>query len=485
MDVETAFLNGVVKEEIYMRFPKGLTEYLSTIPTGNTLRLKKALYGLKQGGSEWYAVLHTFLTNHGFSRSDADWCIYSKGTGSNRIIIGVYVDDIIIATRDLKQLNDIKTQLSTRFKMQDMGEIQWFLKVKITRDRNKRSITLDQSLFARHILSRFNMTDCKTSPTPIDASTKITELDSPSTPVEKAEMSSIPYNQAVGSLMYLMVGTRPDLAHAVGFVSRFLSNPGPKHWTVVKRILRYLKGTESSTLTLGNGSHEPTLSGYSDSDWAGDLHQRKSTGGYCFFVAGGVVSWKSKILRSTALPSCEAEFMALCSATSESVWLRLLLSDMGFEQKTPTTIYEDNQGAIALSKNTKNSTRVKHIGVQYHFIRERVETGEIQLEYIDTHEMTADIFTKPVGPTTFKYLRQKLAVSAADIDPLSLLEANITQVDRCLRGRVGKGHECAVSMHCGTPALGRRSAGTLGRTCDGLISSLDISRALPIVNTSV
>jgi hypothetical protein len=209
-------------------------------------------------------------------------------------------------------------------------------------------------------------------------------------------MEAVPYREAVGSLMYLMVGTRPDIAYSVSVASRYLSNPGPKHWLGVKRIMRYLKGTIDYGLCF-SFSEKVELVGFSDADWAGDLDSRKSTTGYVFTLSGGPVSWTSKRQNTVALSSTEAEYMAVTMTGREAVWLRTLLQQLGFTMSRPTLIHVDNQSCTALAQNPVHHQRTKHIDIQHHFVRELVSEKVIELKYVPTEENIADVFTKGLG----------------------------------------------------------------------------------------
>jgi hypothetical protein len=217
------------------------------------------------------------------------------------------------------------------------------------------------------------------------------------------------YQSAIGGLMYLSMSTRPDITYAVGNLARFSSKPTKTHWTALKRVLRYLKGTMKHGI-LYSQNESAVCVGFSDADWAGDINDRKSTSGYLFQMSGGAVTWKSQKQSCVALSTAEAEYIALSSATQESVWLRNLTSELGSPAETPTTIYEDNQSAIAMTKNPQFHGRAKHIDIKYHFIRENVNNGIIKLEYCPTEEMTADIFTKGLSREQFCKLRDKAGI---------------------------------------------------------------------------
>jgi hypothetical protein len=392
MDVKTAFLNGELDVVIYMEQPEGFVqkgrEHL-------VCKLRKSLYGLKQSGRAWYECIHIFFVNKGFTRSHADHSLYVLQTCHYIVIVIIYVDDLIILASNVDVINELKASLESEFEMSDLGELHFFLGVHFERDRKTRTITMHQRSYIETILERFGMADCKPIATPLDAKTSLVKLSEEEYEEHSHEMKDIPYQEAVGSLMYAMVATRPDLAFAVSVVSRFMSKPGPMHWMAVKRIMRYLKGTIDVRLRIG-GQHM-NVKGYSDADWAGDVENRRSTSGYVFFVGDGAVSWNSKRQQTVAQSTMEAEYMAMNRCTREAIWLRQLMEDVGCAQEEATTMMCDNQGSMALAKNPTNHDRSKHIDVQHHFIREKIENKIVELEYCPTQYMVADILTKALA----------------------------------------------------------------------------------------
>ena len=225
-------------------------------------------------------------------------------------------------------------------------------------------------------------------------------------------MANVPYRSAVGCLMYLMVGTRPDLAAAVGVLSQFAADPCPTHWQALKRVFRYIQGTKTYGIEFTVDGD--ALQGYSDADWAGDTESRRSTSGYAFMMNGGCISWRSKKQRTVALSSTEAEYMALSEATQEEVWLKVFLCELGeMAMDEAVKMYEDNQGSIALAKNPEFRKRTKHIDIRYHFVREKVEDGQVVLQYVSTLDMLADLMTKPIPGPQFSKLRSKLGIMAS------------------------------------------------------------------------
>ena len=251
------------------------------------------------------------------------------------------------------------------------------------------------------------MAECKQVETPNDPSMKLSKKTETEEEFDKGR-----YQSAVGSLLYLSTRSRPDIAFAVGNAARYCAEPSQSHWSAVKRILRYLKGTTDMGLLYERA--DTKLTGYSDADWAGDITDRKSTSGYVFMNSGSAVSWRSKKQTSVALSTAEAEYIALSSATQEAMWLRQLFVnlDKDYEMSVPTTIYEDNQSTICMTKNNQSHGRSKHVDIKYHFVREQVERQTINIMYCKSEEMTADIFTKGLGINQFKKLRSKLGMTS-------------------------------------------------------------------------
>jgi len=255
-------------------------------------------------------------------------------------------------------------------------------------------------------------TGCKPIGTPLDVNSKLLKLTEEEFQGIQEEMQGIPYKAAVGSLMYAMVGTRPDLAFPVSMVSQFMSRAGPSHWMAVKRIMRYLKGTMDLKLCLGG--KEVSLRGYCDADWGGDANERRSTTGYVFFVGVGAISWNCKRQPTIALSTTEAEYMATSQCTKEAIWLRKLMADVGLVQDGATIIMCDNQGCIALAKNPTHHSRTKHIDIQHHFIREKLESGEIGLKYCPTQDMVADVLTKALAKERHQNLTRSMGLRVLD-----------------------------------------------------------------------
>lgn len=389
MDVITAFLNGDLKDEIYMEIPEGLR---TSKNSGMVCKLRKSLYGLKQSPRQWYAKIHQYLTKDlRLCCSINDPCLYVRKTSSGILIVCLYVDDLLIVGNSKPEIAAIKGELSKRFEMKDLGPAKVMLGIEITRDRLNRKLIITQHEYTHEILRRFRMEECRTVSTPMDKST-LMELDTDGAPVP----GNVPYRQAIGSLIYLVSCTRPDLAFTVRRLSQYLESPRKQHWEAVKRALRYLWTTRDYGI-LFDGRHGASVVGYSDSDYAGCTVTRKSTSGYVFLLAGGAISWKSKKQSVVTTSSCEAEYVASCMAAKEAIWLSRLIADL-HQETTPAIIpiHVDNNGAKDLAVNATINERSKHIDVQYHFVRQSTCDGKISLERCDTADQVADPLTKPL-----------------------------------------------------------------------------------------
>ena len=405
MDVATAFLNGELQEQIYMEQPRTT---LNKVNDKRVCLMSKAIYGLKQSPRAWNENINAFLCSQGFQRCKADSCLYTKRNGSSLIIVCLYVDDLIIAFNDLEQVSQLKRALSTQYKMTDLGVLSWCLGMRVTRP-TPDSFKIDQARYSMNMLSKFKMANCKPCPSPAQPGLILTKA---STTEKNEELKAIPYRSAVSTLMYLALSTRPDLSNAVRVTARYCNHFGRDHWQAVKRIMRYVKGTlDKGLVYTGTGTAKPTfplLTGYTDADWAGCQESRRSTTGYVFLLSAAPISWSSRTQPTVALSTAEAEYMSASAATQEALWLRSLLHELGFSQKQPTIIHEDNQGAIALSLNDGFHGRTKHIAIRHHFIREAVANGSVILQYIPSAAQLADLLTKNVATKIFDSLVDKL-----------------------------------------------------------------------------
>ncbi|POM74328.1 Integrase catalytic core protein [Phytophthora palmivora] len=384
-DVNTAFLYGKLEEEIYMELSEGLQELLSLADTegkGDVVcLLLQSLYGLKQASRVWNETIDAHLKTMGFKAADADPCVYTRGEGDSDCI-----KDIIAS---------VKAGISGQFRIKDLGRARFIFGIEINYDMERKALTISQRAYTESIINKFGQENAKPSLTPLDPSVHLTKADEPQSDDDKAKMKSKPYRSLVGSLMYLACETRPDIAVAVAKLSRYLENPGQRHWDAGIKVVRYLLKTKDVAITY-DGRMGTELTAYSDADWTGNRDDRRSVSGVMLMMCGAPVVWRSKFQKTVALSSTEAEYMALSDCIKEV--------DIGAEQHGPTVIYEDNQGAMALAKNVGYQARTKHIDIRYHFIRGKIASGEVKLTYEESKSQLADFLTKGLSTKTLRFL---------------------------------------------------------------------------------
>ncbi|KAM6577772.1 hypothetical protein CsatB_029609 [Cannabis sativa] len=307
-------------------------------------------------------------------------------------------------------MTHIKEWLNTQFDMKDLGEAAYVLGIQIIRNRKNRSLALSQTTYIDKVLERFSMNNTIGANMPSRYGIRLSKEQSPTDPQEIEDMAKIPYASAVGSLMYAMLCTRPDICYAVGIVSRYQSNPGQEHWNAVKYILKYLKSTRNLVLVYKGGALNPI--GYTDSDFQASLEDRKSTSGMVFTLGGGAVVWRSAKQTAISDSTMEAEYIAAAEAAKELVWLRKFFTSIGVVpgMEKPLVLLCDNNGAIANSKEPRSHKRSKHIERKYHIIREYVARGDVLVEKVDTEDNLADPFTKVLAVTAFEKHRQNLGL---------------------------------------------------------------------------
>jgi hypothetical protein len=398
LDIKTAFLNGELEEDVYLDQPPGYKEGGRNM----VAHLRRALYGLRQAPRTWHLRLKEELESMGFKASDADPGLFTFDHKSGRIHLLVYVDDLLIAAHSLDGINYVKSKVCGAFDTRDLGEAKAFLGMSIVRDRFNKTIHLAQGAMVKELLDKYGVADAKPKGVPLSPSIQLSLGCG-----EPLDTTVYAYSTLIGSLLYLSVCTRPDIAYSVGALAKYMAKPTMAHWTAAKGVLRYLKGTADFGIKFGGGFG--VVLGYCDSDFAGDVDTRRSTTGYVYLLHGGAISWSSRRQATVAASTTEAEYMAAAAATKEAVWLRRLLGDLGIVANT-VGIKADNQSAIKLTKNPIASARSKHIDVLYHFARERVARKEVEFEYISTSEMVADALTKAVPEAKFNYCREHMGV---------------------------------------------------------------------------
>lgn len=399
LDVDDAYLNSVLDEEIYMVLPLG---YPSTNTKGKALRLLKGLYGLKQSARIWNQKFGHAVTEMGFRPISSDKCIYLRVVGQGLAIIALYVDDILVLTKTESLMKEIKGGIKKAFKVKDSGEVKRILGIQVHRDSNR--IVIEQSQYARKLLQDYGMEQCTPVGTPLDGYESITAARPDE---EQADQRA--YQQRIGSLMYLMTGTRPDLAFAIGKLSQYCHAPTVRHANAVNRVLRYVAGTTDLGLCY---RRDGAPVAYSDSAYGDDKLDRKSTYGHVLMSGQAACIWSSKKQRGVATSTTEAEYVALTEAAKTIVWTTRWLQELHFRtpDEDPIRLLGDNKASLALAKNPEYHQRTKHIDIQYHYIREVLEDGAIRLDYVPTAEQAADIFTKPLTNQAFQRCKELLGL---------------------------------------------------------------------------
>ena len=384
LDVVSAFLYGDIPSPTFLRLPSGCG-------SAHFVSLKKSLYGLRGAPRAWFSRLSTFLTSCGYTPSAADPCLFIKRVDGAETYIAIYVDDLLITGSSPRETAALKASLHREFDMKDLGPLSTMLGLQVTSDDSGGAF-VHQTRYVEEVLTRFAPFVGRPASTPLPS-----DLTTPSLRSDPAcTMSALEYQSGVGSLMYLMCATRPDLAFAVGSLSRGLANPTLLHKRHLCRALGYLSLTPALGLHYRPGA-PLTLRGYADADWGGDVSDRKSVSGVVFTLGGAPVSWSSKKQKCVALSSCEAEYIALSEAVKECLWFRRLCADFGLDVSGGTVIGQDNMSAIALAKGETGDSKTRHIDIRTHFVKDEVAKGSVRLEYVPTVMMPADLMTKSLN----------------------------------------------------------------------------------------
>ncbi|KAJ9558789.1 hypothetical protein OSB04_013403 [Centaurea solstitialis] len=396
MDVKTAFLNGKLTEDVYMEQPEGFEDPKNP---NKVCKLLKSIYGLKQASRSWNLHFDERIKEFGFAKSEFEPCVYTKFSGSIVTFLVLYVDDILLIGNNVPTLQSVKEWLSKCFQMKDLGEAAYILGIKIYRNRSKRLIGLSQSTYIDKVLKRFRMDESKKGFIPMQHGIVLSKTHCPVSSKDQDRMKSVPYASAIGSIMYAMLCTRPDVAYSVSVTSRYQQNPGEPHWVAVKNILKYLRRTKEMFLVFGGTEDEISVTGYSDASFQTDRDDFRSQSGYVFTLNGGAISWKSSKQDTIADSTTEAEYIAACDAAKEAVWLRNFLSDLRVVASIsrPIDIFCDNSGAVAQAKEPREHHKSRHVLRKYHLIREIIGRGDVRICKIPTEDNVADPLTKPLA----------------------------------------------------------------------------------------
>lgn len=395
MDVKGAFLNGELKEPVFMYLPKGISGKENMV-----CKLKRSLYGLNQSPKCWYERFNNFMKSINFNRSNVDPCLYCK----INIYLLIWVDDLIIMSNDKNEIDSVKNQLRIEFEMKDLTSNKIiFLGLEI--EKVKDELYISQKNLIEKVLDLFLMTDCK--PSKIPSEPKLNLL------VGDTADETLPYKELIGCLMYIMLGSRPDLCFSVTYFSQFQNCFNKSHWIHLKRVLRYLKSTKNYVLKYKrSGNTDMVIKAYVDADFAYNINDRKSISGFLLNLNDNLIFWKSKKQATVALSSCEAEYVALSNCVTECIFIKQLLENLLDFNIKPIVIYEDNMSCIKVS-TTLETKRSKHIDIRHHFVRDCIENNTIVLKYIPTDSQVADMMTKALPCVKFENFRKSLNVVSA------------------------------------------------------------------------
>lgn len=394
-DVKNAFLHGDITEEVYMDPPPGIPEYSDTTMV---CKLKKSLYGLKQSPRAWFGRFSKSMKNFGYKQSNSDHTLFLKHRGGKITALIIYVDDMVVTGDDHGEISSLQQYLASEFEMKHLGDLKYFLGIEVA--RSKHGIFLSQRKYILDLLTETGMLGCKPINTPIEQNHKLFQCQS-ATSTDKQR-----YQRLVGKLIYLS-HTRPDIAYSVSVMSQFMHDPRKPHMDAVERILRYLKSAPGKGILFSNHGHLK-VEGYTDADWGGSSNDRKSTSGYFTFVGGNLVTWRSKKQPVVARSSAEAEYRGMAYGVCELLWLRNLLKDLGFEPKRAMNLYCDNKSAIDIAHNPVQHDRTKHVEIDRHFVKEKLEAGIINFPFVKSENQLADVLTKAVASNVFSDALVKL-----------------------------------------------------------------------------
>jgi hypothetical protein len=406
IDFVGAYLNSLTKEDIYMNQPEGFVE-----PglEDHVCKLVHTIYGTMQGAHDWYETLTETYDKLGYITSRADPCVRYKREKDDYTLTDTYTDDVFGASTSTEEIERRKSEMGKEWEIKDMGETEYFLGMRVQQDLTLGIIRLTQRPYWEHVVNRFQLEHVPLRNTPLPVGIVLDSNMSPKTESEKKQMSDKPYRPILGSVMWGQLATRPDISFSVSLLSRFQANPGIEHWNALMHVVGYIKNTIDYGLTYSRDG-EITPGAFADADYGGCRDTRRSTSGYVFSMAGGPVTWSSKRQATVALSTVEAEYVAVSRCGQQMVWMQSWLDEVAIEHEMPGVIKGDSRGAIALTKNTRDHGKVKHIDIRHHYIRELVRSGKVALEQVPSAENLADLFTKPLSRDHHHRLLAKLNI---------------------------------------------------------------------------
>ena len=396
LDVNNVFLHGDLMEEIYMSPPPGLRRQGET---DLVCRLHKSLYGLKQASRQWFAKFSEAICSAGFEQSRADYSFFTRKQGKSFTALLIYVDDILITGNDIASIDATKKFLHSNFRIKKLGNLKYFLGIEVS--TSKSGIFISQRKYALEIIADAGLLGSAPIDTPMERGLKLSDESD-------LLKNSSQYRRLVGRLIYLTI-SRPDITYVVHVLSRFMHQPRKLHMEAALRVIRYLKGAPGKGLFFSS-NNDARLRAYCDSDWVSCPLTWRSTTGYCIFLGPSLISWRSKRQKTVSLSSAEAEYRAMTGACCELTWLRSLLTDLGFPHEEPALLYCDNRAALHIAANPVFHERTRHIEMDCHYIRDKIQDGSIVTKHVNSAHQLADILTKPLGKELFVPMIRKLGV---------------------------------------------------------------------------
>ena len=403
VDVETAFLNATLEEDLYMEAPLGFG-----YPPGSVFKLHKSLYGLKQAPRVWNKALNDWLVSRDFKQNVIDTSVYSRGSGSSAIHLAVYVDDILIFGHDKEFISSFKLALHAQFAIKDMGEVKQILGMLVTRDRVKRTISLSQTDYLIRLVKQFGLDPGKiysSKPVPISKAAVKTVVSTVNgmgsgAPIEP----NIPFRSLLGGLNYACTCSRPDISFAVSSLASHCVDPRKMHWQALVDLLRYISDTKDIAITYGGplipGSSVNQVQLFADADFSRNPDIKKSRSGFVIFLNGGAIAWKSKLQTRIAMSTTEAELYAMYAGVEQVLWFREFLGQLGFPQGS-VPCHEDNSGLIHWITNHSSNSNMLSIPAQYYRLRSDRDSGACHFLHVITQLQRADLFTKQMDFSVF------------------------------------------------------------------------------------
>jgi hypothetical protein len=398
-DIKTAFLHGDLEEEAYMNQVPGFED--KTHPT-KVCHLHRALYGLRQASRAWHDKLNTFLLTHDLKQNFADTCVYFSER-EPKLVVTIFVDDGLCCCADGTRIDYVLASMNDIFETK-VSNPELYVGLQIERDRDARLIYIHQRAYIEKILRDYGFSNSNPIATPADSNSTLHRHNLADT--ESTE--DFPFTNAVGSLQWASMITRPDITYSVSSVARFKSKPTKAHCNAVKRIFKYLRGTLDFKLVYGGLTSKAILLAYTDADYAADLDERNSRSGFILYLNGGPICWGSKKQNTIVDSTTYAEYVACYMAAKEIIWCRRLLHGLGFSQLQPTQLFSDSQSAIRLALNPEFHQRTKHVDIKYHMVRQQIKQHVLNIFYINTTDNIADILTKALSTDRFKRLCSSL-----------------------------------------------------------------------------